>query len=249
MREIIDIAVSKSLQIEYIEKFKDLVEQHHRIRVVKFKSPLKPKDQFLVHYSLIMEMSSPVAHLSTGKFESKHKVLKTNAKSTSFRVNMTLTHCMKKQLNFCYRIACKRGLEHKLEMGPEEYYSTPESIDSFFLFSRSLPYSFVGPCITVAWVKCKGITYWQNSVLAVDHDSDSFAVFGNIQPILLNKKSEICLICKIFTRFMDENLNDYVVSETSILQCYQPNDLLYPFLAIYHVSSSVQGYVAIKGCT
>ena len=250
LREIIDIAVSKSLQIECIEQFKDLVEQHHRIRVVKLKSPLKPKDHFLVHYSLIMEMSGPVAHLSTGKFESKHKVLKMNAKSTSSRVNITHTLCMKEQLSFCYRIACKRGLEHKLEMGPEEYYSTPEGIDNFFLFSRSLPYSFLGSCMTVPWVKCKGITYRQNSVLVVDHDSDSFPVFGSIETILLNEKSEICFVCKIFTtRCMDENLNAFVVSETSILQCYQRNDLLCPFLAIYHVSSSGQGYVAIKGCT
>ena len=139
---------------------------------MKLKSLLKPKDHFLVHYSLIIEMSGPVAHLSTGKFESKHKVLKTNAKSTISRVNITHTLCMKEQLNFCYLIACKRGLQHKLEMGPEEYYSTPEGIDNFFLVSRSLPYSFLRPCITVAWVKCKGITYRQNSVLAVDHDFD-----------------------------------------------------------------------------
>lgn len=162
-------------------------------------------------------------------------------------MNITHTISVKEQLNFCFRLLCKRGLEYKLEMGPYESFNSVTQLDQYFLFHGSVPIDFDGPCLSVQWVNYKGIIYKLNSYVAIDYDSYNIPQFGSIQLILCNESGDICLVCRMFSiTSFDENMHAYTVETSPSLKCCKISELLSPFLLVFHTTANDKNYVALK---
>lgn len=110
----------KILRICYSNKIleTDLIELDETIRChlenVKscFKITLKPKHHFLTHYSEIIRRSGPLCHLSTLRFEMKHKELTITMKNNNNFRNVTKSMTEKYQLRNVFQDVYTDKIEH-----------------------------------------------------------------------------------------------------------------------------------------
>ncbi|XP_034255353.1 uncharacterized protein LOC117653657 [Thrips palmi] len=235
LRGILDIATAKSFQKECIDTVPGLIREHHRIRVIDLKSPLLPKDHWLLHYFMVLIFSGPVAHLSTAKYESKHKLLKTMANSSTSRVFISHTIALKEQLSLCFRLESKRGLEVGFSSGPSHLVQTLY-LDGSYKYRNSLPLEFKDFCNVVPWVELNGICYHNHSFVAVVSESESlFPLFAQIHKCILSDTHRVCFVLKLYeTQSFDEMLHAYVIEESSHFICKYIHELYYPFLPIHY---------------
>lgn len=98
--KMIDILLSYSLTESSISLLQQLIKIHNEKYVFLFNDTLKPKFHFLVHYPTIIKQSGPPRHFWCFRFEGKHRELKTYARVTSSRKNITLSISKKFQLKF-----------------------------------------------------------------------------------------------------------------------------------------------------
>lgn len=235
LRGILDIATAKSFQKECVDTLPSLIREHHKIRVTDLKSHLLPKDHWLLHYYLVLLFSGPTSNLSTAKFESKHRKLKTIANSSSSRVFISHTISLKEQLGLCFRLDSKRGLEFSFTAGPSHLVQT-SYLEGSYKYCKALPEEFKDFCNIVPWVEFNGIRYHNHSFVAVHTESDLCSPsFAQILKIVLSEKHRVCFVLKLFeTRQFDELLHAYVVQETSHFICNYIHELWYPFLPIHY---------------
>lgn len=74
-----------------IVSLQHLIKEHNENYVILFNDSLKPKHHLLVHYPSIIRQSGPPRHFWCFRFEAKHRELKTYARVTSSRKNITLS--------------------------------------------------------------------------------------------------------------------------------------------------------------
>lgn len=73
MLQIIQIIYSPVITKNDIRKLKDLISIHLKSIVEKLNVELIPKHHFMTHYPFAIEQIGPLVHLSTMKYESKHR--------------------------------------------------------------------------------------------------------------------------------------------------------------------------------
>lgn len=98
--KIIDILLSYSFNENTILLLKRLIKEHNENYIQLFNDTSKPKHHFLIHYPSIIKQSGPPRHFWCFRFEGKHKELKTYARVTSSRKNITLTLAKKFKFKF-----------------------------------------------------------------------------------------------------------------------------------------------------
>ncbi|KAE8745958.1 hypothetical protein FOCC_FOCC007319 [Frankliniella occidentalis] len=85
LRKILDVVYAPAIQVQYIDSFSHLVASHHKMYKKLFKNTLKPKHHNLLHYARVRKQSGPLSHLSTFRYEARHKPNKEAAVATSSR--------------------------------------------------------------------------------------------------------------------------------------------------------------------
>ncbi|XP_008188545.1 uncharacterized protein LOC103310882, partial [Acyrthosiphon pisum] len=98
--KIIDVLLSHTFTENGIVLLQHLIKEHNENYVLLFNDSLKPKHHFLVHYPSIIRQSGPPRHFWCFRFEAKHREIKTYARVTSSRKNITLSISKKCQLKF-----------------------------------------------------------------------------------------------------------------------------------------------------
>jgi len=79
-----------------------LIKINNDSYVKLFNDTLKPKHHLQVHYPTVIRQSGPPRQFLCFRFEGKHKEMKTYARVTSSRKNITLTYAKKFQLKYSY---------------------------------------------------------------------------------------------------------------------------------------------------
>lgn len=81
----------------------DLVQQINTMYTNIFKTDLKPKHHFLIHYGRIVRSSGPVRYLNCLRYESKHQVIKSYCNNMTCRKNICQSIATKQLLSNAYR--------------------------------------------------------------------------------------------------------------------------------------------------
>lgn len=105
MIKIMRICYSSTIRENEINQLEHLVENYLDNVVKHHERKLKPKDHFMTHYGEIIRRCGPIVHMSTMRFEMKHKELtKVMKHKNNFRnVTKTIaTHVQQK--NVCRRL-------------------------------------------------------------------------------------------------------------------------------------------------
>lgn len=132
LKEIISVVNLKIISHSTPKYLKLLIKDHHELFLQLFKDQdLKPKHHFITHYPEIMEEVGPLAHISCMRYEARHRPIKTGAKATPSRVNITKTLAKKNQLNFAERIMSEKGFGPSSTFGPLIENNNSNSISGY----------------------------------------------------------------------------------------------------------------------
>lgn len=86
--KIIRIVHSADLYERDLEELDEAVTEHLEVVKIVLKSKLSPKHHILTHYGSITRLVGPTVHMSTIRFESKHKSFTDQAKLTHNFMNI-----------------------------------------------------------------------------------------------------------------------------------------------------------------
>ncbi|KAK3926625.1 Digeranylgeranylglycerophospholipid reductase [Frankliniella fusca] len=206
VRKILSFLYAPQIQTECIDSFSLLVASHHKLYIHLFNDTLKPKFHNLVHYARIMKQSGPLCHLSTIRYEARHKPNKEVAAATTSRRDPLRTVAIKNQLQLCYRLTANQGLRERFHVGPSCAIMPGDKTLLNVLESY-------GDFVEISWVEINGTKYRPNMFVCHSVDeSDGLPQFGQIEKILCNENFEILLHCKNFeTLGLEENFSAYEV--------------------------------------
>lgn len=215
LRNICNILFAYSLEPIDIDYVEELITEHHKTFKLLFKKNFIPKQHFMIHYANIMRAVGPLRNFWSMRGESKHKVLKQVASSTTSRKNICKTIAIRHQLGFANMILEDKGLESKIERGRlisiENLNTRYESVllEKFNNFEDLTSYS---------WVTIKNRKYKKNMALVLNLNLDSNLCFGLILNIFYNSYENTYYFgCEqLETLYKDDHMSSYVVKETKI---------------------------------
>jgi len=98
LRRITDRLINRRVYFDSCEAFFYNIEEINRQYLKLSNNTLKPEFHFMIHYPRIMKKFGPLAHLSTFRFEVRHRLSKMAAHTAADRVNICKTIALKNQL-------------------------------------------------------------------------------------------------------------------------------------------------------
>ncbi|XP_034236587.1 uncharacterized protein LOC117642457 [Thrips palmi] len=230
LREIVDIIFAPSFSPGTPEYLKLCVEIHHQMYLNLFHVHLKPKHHYMLHYHIIMRLIGPLVHVSSMRWESKHRELKIIARSTCSRKNLPKTLITKYLLKLGFRFLSGCALQMDYDLGVSvsvpKALVDPESIIDQFVNLHPVPINF--ECLS--WVRLNG-TYFSNGLalhVGFTKDYPSFCVIDRIVYLGLSENFEpnIVFVChKLVTSSFNRHLYSYEVNETNDWHAVAYDDL------------------------
>lgn len=198
LREIVCLISSRHITVDDHKLLEVLISEHHTILVELFKVTLKPKHHHMVHYPRIMKNVGPLIHMSSMRFESKHRLSKLAANVVASRVNISKTLAIKNQLKFCNRLLSKKGILANVTCGAStELHSIFEIIPNFDTITAKLQkYNiFRKNVISTKQVSINSTRYNIHNSIYINV-IDGKPIFGKISHIFLSTMNEILFMCK-----------------------------------------------------
>lgn len=215
LREIIDILFAPEFSAGTENLLHVLVVEHHQLYMELFLCNVKQKFHFMLHYSSLMLTLGPLVHLSSIRWEAKHRELKQVARATNSRINLPHTVVLKHQLRQCYRFMSGDGLKVEFSVGLTQLVQR-ETVDP-----RALLRDFIPPNVLVnvaKWVSVCGIYFKCGLLLHVGYN-DTLPSFTKITEIIYDGTDpsghpKIYFICSAYkTNSFSRHHHSYKVSE------------------------------------
>lgn len=227
LRKILKIVLNDTVTETLSEKLTSLIKTHHSLFLELIKTPLRPKYHILTHYPSVMMKSGPLKNITTLRYESKHRTLKSTANVISSRINITRSISINHQLEMACRFALKIGFMNdnivfsKYDKAGQEFLlSFTDLIKQCTVELKTKMEQFITKNIKlVTKIVCNNLIYRVNDVIVLKtSDSPSF---GIIKTIVLNDINEICIIYyNVEVVQFNDHLFAYEVNQTSITQCF-----------------------------
>lgn len=204
LRNLIDILLSKSLQIELKYQIDDLVQEYLSQRRGLFpNNNLKPKHHYAIHISEIFTKSGPIVNNWCMPFESKHRQLLLYAKNIKNHENLPLSLAVKYQLSMSSYFMKGKALTDVITYGPTNLRSLT-SLEEFRIFQQYLHNEdYTSRVEIIRWLQINSRRY-EKSVMLLYENNDLFPQFMEIKYIF-RKNEKIFLICKLWdtVRFIE----------------------------------------------
>jgi hypothetical protein len=240
LRRILDYAMTDSVDITICDQLRWTVKEFNDLYLKLSSTSLKPKFHYLIHYARIMEKLGPLRNLWSMRFESKHRVLKTAARSSANRINLCKTLAIKHQLQLNHLF-----LENKLPPNFQHSRKIKKiNVEDFTLLVTQFDLPLSIKLYTASFVKVNGITYRPKDVLALHFDEYGDPVFFEISNIFFSSQKKVFFKGYLFeTITFDPHIYAYLVEKTDCqhfvsyksLMFLHPNTLsiLPPFECFY----------------
>ncbi|KAI4455641.1 hypothetical protein MML48_9g00001200 [Holotrichia oblita] len=116
LRKILEIILCTTSDSNTSKTLEVLIIRHHTLYLNLFNNHLKPKHHNLTHYPEIINKVGPIIHLSTLRYESKHRESKLYGNSLASRVNVSRSLAIKHQLKVCNRFINNKGFKNNTEV-------------------------------------------------------------------------------------------------------------------------------------
>lgn len=205
-----------------------------------FNLPLKPKFHNLTHYPDIMLKSGPLIHLSTLRFEAKHREPKLSANVVSSRVNITKTLAIKHQLKLCYRILSQKGFQDNLTYDKAIFQNVNSVIPNFQKICSNIDGKLFEKVYVCRSISINNTEYKIGDVILFERNPPNFR---KIDHILVNSKNLICFIFKkIDIISFNEHMFAYEVKITDNLSCFSETQFYFQMVTL-NVHSNSRTYI------
>jgi len=192
------------------------VEKHHSLYMELTGNALKPKFHFVTHYnSRTLRLMGPPALMSTIRYESKHKALKSVANVCCSRVNLPMTVAAKEQEELCYRFKSQQPLRPSFDVGPG-VITDLRVHEQFPCFSLTLPESVfdnVEHQLSANWVNFNNAHYVPKMALFKGFDEVQYPQFVRIEMILVCTDHPVFLCSPLRTVALDSHTRSIIVEE------------------------------------
>lgn len=213
LRDICSIIFNYVVTPDCIVQVEEMIKRHHSWYQKLYKRTLIPKHHHMVHYPNIMRLVGPLRNLWSMRGESKHKVMKKIAASTTSRVNICFTVATRHQLAFANLLLKNKGLQTKTETSPpilnaSTLYTPYNEILKSCFPSEDKQTSF-------NWVQIKNIKYKKHMLLVLKINSEGNPEFGIIKEIFFSLvRNNYFFICQEYdTLYFDEHLSSFVINK------------------------------------
>lgn len=192
---------------------------------------LTQKFHNLIHYPRLIEHFGPLVHLSTMRYESKHRELKKVANTVASRRDICLTIAKKCQLHLNSSLLSSKDSSSNVIWGTNENRSSScllfEQLNDH-VFTTSIP-SFLRHKSTIhtSWVKISGTKYSKGVTLYVDMDKEtSFPMFGSLQKIFVTENQTVYFLLKnCQTLSFHEQFYAYEIRLRNSFSIYKSNEI------------------------
>lgn len=242
LRRIIDFAMTDSVNATVCDQLKCTVQEFNALYLKLSSTPLKPKFHHLIHYPKIMKHLGPLHNLWSMRFESKHKILKMAARSSSNRINLCKTLAIKHQLqlnnfflennlpsNFTYSHKIRKVCSHLTSLLKK--LGLPPSTELY----------------TTSFVKINGVMYRPKDILLLHFDEYGDPVFLNISTIFLSVTTKeaffegylfktVTFDPHVYAYLVEKTDQQYFVSYNSLIFVYPNNISILPPFGCYYIT-------------
>lgn len=106
-KKALDVIMSPYCHANTHKILEVLIEEYLTCLKETFPQCMKPKHHHIVHYSRVFRLMAPLWHLSSMRFESRHRECKRISRSAICRANVCHTKAIKTQLQLNYRFIRK----------------------------------------------------------------------------------------------------------------------------------------------
>lgn len=196
MIKIVRICYSNTITENDLNELDALIESHLNNLMKCFKLTLKPKHHFMTHYSEIIRRSGPICHMSTLRFEMKHKMLTKTMKNNNNFKNVTKSITDKHLHKNVFKSVYTDHIEHsKFKCVDKDFL---HKYLSLFLVN----YDDVASIHSLKYLQINSDYYEKNLILC--HSSTYFEICE-----ILNINNDFCFLC---TKFDRVSFNDFLIS-------------------------------------
>lgn len=196
MLVIIKIVYSSSITENDLKKLEQATHDHLSGMIKCFNTNLTPKHHFMVHYANIIRLKGPIVHMSTMRYETKHKAFTNIARQTNNFVNLSKTLAVSYQTT----AYLKKSYVNEIQTTVKQ----PVSPSCLRKYSEIFACSFENPekLLTIKWLKFNSNFYTQGLLITVD------SIFYEIDDIFISEDNHY-FIC---TEFRFVNFDKYLNS-------------------------------------
>lgn len=178
MLKILQIVYSSSISLNDLVNLKMFISDHLKSIIKYFDVDLIPKHHMMVHYPKVIEMIGPLVHLSTLRYESKHRQFTRYAQQSNNFINLSKSLCNRYQRSNVFNEPYMNAITHAnskrfkndLSLDVSRYFNDIESISE------------------VSWLKINS-NFYKKGLLLKSNNS-----FHEIRNILLQNK-EYYFVC------------------------------------------------------
>lgn len=228
-KKLVSIITAKRLQKEFSQIIKDLITEHHSLYMLISKKSLSFKTHMVTHYPKIFEMCGPLELLSSMRFEGKHKVFTTIAKSINSGKNITYSLAKRHELSLSFHLLNDIMYKKTVTLGKTSKINYANlyhflNLDNDFSLSN---------CVKCNWIEISGTRYNKNIAIAIDNDSLEIE-FGVINDVIIKNidtdtPSYHFIYEELEINNFDEHFDAYSVSKSNNLKLVEVSKLFsYP---------------------
>lgn len=165
---VLDIVMSESFFNKKLHYFEYMIATLCQMYTTLFKKNITPKFHNLVHYPSAVLRFGPLTHLSSMRFEAKHRPNKLASKSSNNRRNMTLTTARRHQLKL-NDIFLRDNLSCELSHGVQTNIGETKRL----VLAQEFGWIDISKIKKVSWATVSSAQYKQNSIIVNKVESDN----------------------------------------------------------------------------
>lgn len=230
LRKIMDIVLTEQVYPELMEVFSIYIRDFNNLYIKLAGSTLKPKFHHLIHYPRMMLRLGPICHLSSMRYESKHRASKAAVNVGAGRVNVCKSAAKKLQLQ----------LNHLLLTNVITAVNVPGSLSSMSLEDKhalfnalSLPNDGSVYSVPYVTISAYNVTYRSGDILLLE-----LVVTDMFVPLLMsvsniyydNGVGKAYAKGVLFeTQYFDSHFHAYKVVRTPEVKYVALDNLQFPF--------------------
>lgn len=193
MLKILQIVHSSTITKSNLEQLKQLISNHLKSLTEHFGCEQIPKHHFMTHYPSVIEMIGPIVHMSTLKYEMKHKIFTNFIRNSNNFINVSKSVCTWNQHSDIYKSLYVDSIKHS----PIKNFDAQTAKFDLNILS---PLSKSHIISKINWVKINNNFYTKDLILKVEKE------FFEITEILchLNDYYFVCIFYspKSFNNFL-----------------------------------------------
>lgn len=184
MLKILQIVYSSSITKSDLKDLKHYVSMHLQLLIELFEANLIPKHHMMTHYHLIIEMVGPLIHLSTLRYETKHRQFTRYAQQSNNYMNVSKSLSAKYQKSVTLKHPYEDVVSHAT-VKPFNFDIHDFHLNEITGFANNIP------IFEISWLKINTFYYAKGLILKSDD------LFFEIEKVLV-QGSVYSFVCSPF---------------------------------------------------